>query len=93
MTGIIPVVFLLLLSFSVCFRLAVSNFPAFVFYAVKDALSWFLYRKWDICQTGHLICYTALFGRGKTLSVVHYITGMYRRYNNKGYTTSAVRSG
>ena len=83
MTGIIPVVFLLLLSFSVCFRLAVSNFPAFVFYAVKDALSWFLYRKWDICQTGHLICYTALFGRGKTLSVVHYITGMYRRYNNK----------
>lgn len=83
MTGILFVAFLLLLCFSVCFRLAVFNFPAFSFYAVKDAISWFRYRKWDICQTGHLICYMALFGRGKTLSVVHYITGMYRRYNNR----------
>lgn len=34
-------------------------------------------------ETGKLICYTALFGGGKTLSCVHYITNLYHRYNNK----------
>ena len=34
-------------------------------------------------QTGKLICYTALFGGGKTLSCVHYIIHLYDKYNNK----------
>ena len=34
-------------------------------------------------ETGKLICYTALFGGGKTLSCVHYVNHLYDRYNNK----------
>lgn len=34
-------------------------------------------------ETGKLICYTALFGKGKTLSVVHYVAALYEKYNNK----------
>ena len=34
-------------------------------------------------ETGRIICYTALFGGGKTLSCVHYVMRLYRKYNNK----------
>lgn len=33
--------------------------------------------------TGKLICYCALFGKGKTLSVVHYVVANYKKYNDK----------
>ncbi len=76
-------VFVLLCILSVSFRLTVENPGPFLYYAVRDTFTYFKYRKWNLCQTGYLICYTALFGKGKTLSVVHYIIGMYRRYNNR----------
>ena len=68
---------------SVCVRLAVWHPFAFVYYLLHDTYIWFKYHKWNNCQTGRLICYTALFGKGKTLSVVHYINSMYKKYNNK----------
>lgn len=34
-------------------------------------------------ETGKLICYTALFGGGKTLSCVHYVKSLYYRYNDR----------
>ncbi len=83
MTLMFVIVFLVLYFLSVCFRLAVQNPVSFIRYMTKDAFYYFKYRKWNLCKTGHLICYTALFGRGKTLSVVHYIVSMYERYNNR----------
>lgn len=68
---------------SICFRLTVLHPISFCRYLVTDVCKWFKYRKWNNCHTGKLICYTALFGKGKTLSVVHYITNMYQKYNNK----------
>jgi hypothetical protein len=41
------------------------------------------YKKWNICNTGQLIAYVGLFGKGKTLSAVHYIRKKYKRYNDK----------
>lgn len=68
---------------SVCFRLTLLHPLLTLCYSVKDLYFYFYYKKWRICETGKIIAYTALFGKGKTLSVVHYMTEMYRRYNNK----------
>lgn len=64
------------------FRIAVQHPILTVYYAVKDCIDYILHKGWNICPTGQLIAYTALFGRGKTLSVVHYITSMYYKYND-----------
>lgn len=83
MTILIIIGFLALYFLSVCFRLTIKNPISFVHYLTKDTYLYFKYHKWNLCHTGHLICYTALFGKGKTLSVVHYIVSMYKQYNNK----------
>ncbi len=65
------------------FRVAVKNPHLTVYYAIADGLNYIIRKDWNKCPTGQLIAYTALFGKGKTLSVVHYIVGMYNRYNDK----------
>lgn len=52
-------------------------------YAIRDCYMYLRHRMWYNLQTGRIICYTALFGQGKTLSVVHYIVGIYRYYHNR----------
>lgn len=75
--------FILALVFSVVFRTIVSHPLSSAFYAVKDVYHYFKYHQWDNMQTGKIIAYVALFGKGKTLSVVHYICAQYFKYNNK----------
>ena len=83
MVFIYIIVFVALMVLSVCFRLTVLHPFATLYHAVVDFYKWLRYKKWRECKTGKLIAYTALFGRGKTLSVVHYITVMYRKYHNR----------
>lgn len=85
------IIFLFAYLISVCFRLTVQNPVAFIYYLLRDLYHYFRYHKWRICQTGHLICYTALFGKGKTLSVVHYITSMYYRYNKSKNEKACIK--
>lgn len=54
-----------------------------LFYSVIDGFKYFTEHRYDSMKTGRLICYTALFGGGKTLSCVHYVNSLYDRYNNK----------
>lgn len=54
-----------------------------VYYAVIDLCSYLKYHKWNICKTGELRCYVGLFGKGKTLSAVHYVVKKYEQFNNK----------
>ena len=63
------------------FRLVVKNPLKTVFYAVKDLYEYIVHHKYNECPTGKIIAYTALFGGGKTLSVVHYVTSLYYRYD------------
>lgn len=63
------------------FRVAVSHPLLTVYYAVVDGIDYIRRKKWNVCPTGNLIAYTALFGKGKTLSVVHYVCGLYYKYN------------
>lgn len=75
--------FLLLCVFSVVFRTLVFHPISTVFNGVKDICKFFKYKDWHRLKTGKLVCYCALFGKGKTLSVVHYVTAIYKKYNNK----------
>lgn len=69
--------------FSVFVRTLLFNpFKTFI-YTCKDIFLYFKEHRYDSMQTGKLICYTALFGGGKTLSCVHYVKSLYDRYNDK----------
>lgn len=83
MIFIILIVFIALCWLSVCFRLAAFHPFIFFYYVVSDIVDWLHYKKWRNCRTGALIAYTALFGRGKTLSVVNYVISNYQKYNGK----------
>lgn len=50
---------------------------------IKDIPDYIIHKKWRNLKTGKLICYVALFGKGKTLSAVHKVTRLYKKYNNK----------
>lgn len=54
-----------------------------LFHYVKD-------RAWNICPPGYITVYTGLFGKGKTLSMVHQLRRMYKKYQGK---KCAIRSG
>ena len=73
----------LICIFSVFIRTLVFHPIKTIFYTFKDIINYYRYHKYDYMQTGKLICYTALFGGGKTLSCVHYVNSLYDRYNNR----------
>lgn len=77
------IVFAFVYVYCVPFRVFVRHPFLTVYYGISDGIDYILHKKWNECPTGKLIAYTALFGKGKTLSVVHYVVGMYNRYNNK----------
>ena len=73
----------ILMLFSVFIRTIILNPHYTLYYLPIDIYHYFRYRLFDQMETGKLICYTALFGGGKTLSCVHYVNRLYDRYNNK----------
>lgn len=77
------VAFVLLFIFSVTFRVLVCHPVLTLYNGVLDLFKFIRYSVWHEMQTGKLICYCALFGKGKTLSVVHYVRSQYFRYNNR----------
>ena len=68
---------------SVCVRVIVTHPISSVWYAVIDLYKNFRYRCWNNCATGTIDCYVSLFGKGKTLSAVHKVMSIYKRYDNK----------
>lgn len=74
---------LFLMWFSVCFRLFMLHPIRAIINAVIDCFHYFYWRKYDLYEGGLLNCYFAHFGGGKTLSIVHYVSALFRRYNNK----------
>lgn len=77
------IVFVLLLRFSVAFRIALFHPFSTVYYMVRDTYLYFHRRMYNLYDGGLLNCYFAHFGGGKTLSVVHYVRALFKRYNNK----------
>lgn len=64
-------------------RCAVFHPFKVVFYAVKDTYFYIVHYKKNICPYGFIRAYEGLFGKGKTLSGVHFVVGLFERYNDK----------
>lgn len=81
----IVVVILLVWILACCptIRCAVSHPISLCRYAVVDLYHYIKYQRWNECQTGELVADVGLFGKGKTLSIVHKVVSMYHRYNGK----------
>lgn len=50
---------------------------------IVDLYYYFRHKEYNFYKAGILNCYTAHFGGGKTLSIVHYVTKTFKKYNNK----------
>lgn len=48
-----------------------------------DLFRYFRQKHYNDCHTGELLAYVGLFGKGKTLSVVHRVVSDYKRYHDK----------
>lgn len=77
------VMFLVALWLSVIFRLIVFHPFKTVYYSARDTWLYFRQKKYNYFDAGMLNCYCAHFGGGKTLSMVHYVGEIFRKYNNK----------
>ena len=85
MIYLIIFLFVILAVKSVCFRVLLLHPFKTVHNVVVDCFKWVKYKKWNILKTGLLIAFVGLFGKGKTLSAVHYVVTKYNKYNNKKF--------
>ena len=83
MSVILFLVFIWLACCCITFRIIVLHPFKTIKYAVLDTYNYFKHHQYDYYDAGLLNCYFAHFGRGKTLSVTHYVVAMFKRYNNK----------
>lgn len=78
---LIGVTFFLLIS--PVARCAVTHPVSVPVNGLHDLYLFVTHREYDRCPTGELVAYTGLFGKGKTLSVVHRVVSEYKRCNGK----------
>lgn len=65
------------------FRVVINHPVSVAFYGFLDMFNWIKKKMYNYYPAGKLDCYAAHFGGGKTLSIVHYVTAIYKRYNNR----------
>lgn len=80
-------IFLILLGFVLAFfptiRCALTHPIGVIVNGVRDLYTYVVHKEYNVCGTGELVAYVGLFGKGKTLSVVHRVVGAYHQYNGK----------
>lgn len=77
-------IILLILLYIPYTRCALCHPVASIYYLIKDVFNYFSYRKWrEFKGYGKIICATALFGGGKTLTTTLLLRTIYKKYNNK----------
>lgn len=64
-------------------RVIILNPIKTIKYTIKDIVKYIKNKLYNKPQMGELIAYVGLFGKGKTLNMVHDALCMYRRYNGK----------
>lgn len=80
---ILVIIWLVICYLSIFVRVVSCNPLKTAGYSVKDVYKYFRYKLWRLCSTGQIIAYVGLFGKGKTLSAVHKVVGLYKQYNNR----------
>lgn len=83
MSAILLIIFVILLVMFPIFRCIVTHPVSVVRNGVIDLLLYVRHKKGDLCPTGELVAYVGLFGKGKTLSAVHKVVGMYECYDGR----------
>lgn len=62
----------------------ISKFHLIIYYGILDIYKYFRYKRWrEFKRYGKIMCYCGLFGAGKTLSMTHFVRGLYEQYNNQ----------
>ena len=64
-------------------RCAVFHPLALAVNGLRDLFVYLCRRQYNLYGTGELVAYTGLFGKGKTLSVVHRVVSAYQRYDGR----------
>ena len=72
-----------LCSAFVPFRVALLHPIKTISKGVIDLYKWIRYKRWNECVMGRLIAYVGLFGKGKTLSAVHFIMSKHKQYDGR----------
>lgn len=83
MFWLLLVVLVIAMIVSVVVRVIVTHPGHAISYSVLDLANYLKYKKWRLCNTGYIIGFVGLFGKGKTLSAVHYVTSLYYRFNDR----------
>lgn len=80
---LLVIALVVLLAMFPVFRCAVFHPVSLIRYSVLDCIRFFRQKQYNLYRTGELVGYTGLFGKGKTLSAVHRVVSVYRRYHGK----------
>lgn len=64
-------------------RCAITHPLHLLWYGALDAFTYLRHKGYNLCHTGDLDIYCGYFGSGKTLSLVHKVTGLYEQYDGK----------
>ena len=64
-------------------RCAVFHPLHVLWYGALDTFGYIRRKQYNLCHTGDLDIYCGYFGSGKTLSLVHKVTGLYEHYDGK----------
>ena len=80
---ILLIAFVIFFVVSPTFRCAVTHPVQVSVCGVRDLIQYVRHKEYNLCGTGELIAYTGLFGKGKTLSVVHRVVSAYHQYDGK----------
>ena len=83
MSLLFGILFVVIFICSPVFRCALFHPFKTVFCTVGDFFEWLFHAGWRRCKTGEIVAYLGLFGKGKTLSAVHKVCRLYKKYNNK----------
>lgn len=83
MAIIVLIAVLVVLAIFPTVRCAACHPVSLVRYGVVDLIRYIQNKEYNLYRSGELVAYTGLFGKGKTLSVVHRVVSAYERYNDK----------
>lgn len=91
MYKILLILIIILFIFVPYFRCILLHPLSTIKYSIVDFFNYFLYRKYNLPKVGSITCYSAHFGKGKTLSAVDYLVNVYCKYNDKKVYNSDLK--